>query len=40
MDLSLLGDIPIFGAIFRNRQQGKIHNEVIFLITPHTLAGS
>jgi len=36
----LLGDIPIFGAIFRNRQQGKIHNEVIFLITPHMLAGS
>jgi len=36
----LLGDIPIFGAIFKNRQQGKIHNEVIFLITPHMLAGS
>jgi len=34
----LLGDIPIFGALFKNIQQGKIHNEVVFLITPHILA--
>jgi Flp pilus assembly secretin CpaC len=34
----LLGDIPVFGALFKNRQQGKIHNEVVFLITPHILS--
>lgn len=33
----LLGDIPILGALFRNVQKGKIHNEVVFLITPHIM---
>jgi len=31
----LLGDIPVLGAFFRNTQKTKVHNEVVFLITPH-----
>jgi type IV pilus assembly protein PilQ len=31
----LLGDIPVFGALFRNENDTKLHNEVVFLITPH-----
>ena len=34
----VLGDIPIFGALFRNIQTTKLHNEVVFLITPHIVA--
>jgi Flp pilus assembly secretin CpaC len=33
--IPVLGDIPIFGALFRNIQTSKLHNEVVFLITPH-----
>ena len=33
----LLGDIPVFGALFRNVQKSKVHNEVVFLITPHII---
>jgi type IV pilus secretin PilQ/predicted competence protein len=36
--IPLLGDIPIFGAFFRNIQTTKLHNEVVFLITPHIVA--
>jgi len=31
----LLGDLPVLGTLFRNTQKTKIHNEVVFLITPH-----
>ncbi|MBC5824645.1 MAG: AMIN domain-containing protein [Candidatus Eremiobacteraeota bacterium] len=31
----LLGDLPVFGALFRNLQKSKVHNEVVFFITPH-----
>ncbi len=33
--IPVLGDIPIFGALFRNVNTTKLHNEVVFLITPH-----
>ena len=36
--IPLLGDIPIFGAFFRSVQTTKLHNEVVFLITPHIVA--
>ena len=36
--IPLLGDIPIFGAFFRSIQTTKLHNEVVFLITPHIVA--
>ena len=35
--LPLLGDIPVFGVLFKNIQQTKLHNEVVFLITPHII---
>jgi type IV pilus assembly protein PilQ len=31
----LLGDIPVFGVLFKNINTTKLHNEVVFLITPH-----
>ncbi len=34
----LLGDIPILGAFFRNVQKTHIHQEIVFLITPHIMA--
>ncbi|MDQ2816914.1 MAG: hypothetical protein M3T49_01715 [Candidatus Eremiobacteraeota bacterium] len=30
----LLGDLPVFGALFRNISKSKVHNEVVFFITP------
>jgi type IV pilus assembly protein PilQ len=33
--IPLLGDIPVFGALFKNVNNTKLHNEVVFLITPH-----
>jgi type IV pilus assembly protein PilQ len=35
----LLGDIPILGAFFKNIQKTTTHEEVVFLITPHIIAG-
>ncbi|HXW51442.1 MAG TPA: secretin N-terminal domain-containing protein [Candidatus Acidoferrales bacterium] len=35
----LLGDIPILGAFFKNIQKTTTHQEVVFLITPHIIAG-
>lgn len=35
----LLGDIPILGAFFKNVQKTTTHQEVVFLITPHIIAG-
>jgi type II secretory pathway component GspD/PulD (secretin) len=32
-----LGDIPIFGGVFRNRQKSRTKDEVVFYITPHIL---
>jgi type IV pilus assembly protein PilQ len=34
----LLGDIPILGSLFKNVNNTKIHNEIVFLITPHIVA--
>ena len=34
----LLGDIPILGALFKNVNNTKLHNEIVFLITPHIVA--
>jgi type IV pilus secretin PilQ/predicted competence protein len=34
----LLGDIPIVKALFSNVNSSKIHNEIVFLITPHIIA--
>lgn len=33
----LLGDIPVFGVLFKNINTTKLHNEVVFLITPHII---
>lgn len=30
-----LGDIPIIGGVFRNRQASRTRDEIVFLITPH-----
>ncbi|GAC1657080.1 MAG: hypothetical protein NVS9B12_09000 [Vulcanimicrobiaceae bacterium] len=33
-----LGDLPLFGPLFRNRTHSRERDEVIFLITPHVLS--
>lgn len=33
--LPFLGDIPVFGELFRNRQKSHMKDDVVFLITPH-----
>jgi type II secretory pathway component GspD/PulD (secretin) len=33
--IPLLGDIPVFGVLFKDTNLTKLHNEVVFLITPH-----
>ncbi len=33
-----LGDIPVIGEIFKNRQRSHSKDEVVFLITPHLVA--
>lgn len=33
----LLGDLPVFGPIFRNREHGHERDDIVFLITPHVL---
>ncbi len=35
--IPLLGDIPVFGVLFKNINSTKLHNEVVFLITPHII---
>ncbi|MEA2721273.1 MAG: ral secretion pathway protein [Candidatus Eremiobacteraeota bacterium] len=35
----VLGDLPVLGAFFRNRQTTHNKDEVVFFITPHVLAG-
>ena len=37
--LPILGDVPIFGAFFRNRMHTHTRDEVVFFITPHVLPG-
>jgi type II secretory pathway component GspD/PulD (secretin) len=32
-----LGDIPLVGGLFRNRQTNHERDEIVFLITPHVL---
>lgn len=36
----LLGDLPVLGAFFRNRQRSHTKDEVLFFITPHVLGTS
>jgi type IV pilus assembly protein PilQ len=36
--LPILGDLPVLGAFFRNRQTSHTKDEVVFFITPHVLA--
>jgi type II secretory pathway component GspD/PulD (secretin) len=33
-----LGDLPIVGEVFRNRQRSSAKDEIVFLITPHLVA--
>jgi type II secretory pathway component GspD/PulD (secretin) len=33
-----LGDLPIVGEVFKNRQRSSAKDEIIFLITPHLVA--
>lgn len=35
-----LGDIPVFGSLFKNREHTRERDEVVFLITPHVLTGN
>jgi type IV pilus assembly protein PilQ len=35
--LPFLGDIPIFGEVFKNRQNTRYKDDVVFLITPHII---
>ncbi|MDP9017363.1 MAG: hypothetical protein M3N19_03445 [Candidatus Eremiobacteraeota bacterium] len=35
-----LGDIPVFGPLFRSRDHAHERDEVVFLITPHVLTGA
>ena len=35
----VLGDLPVLGTFFRNRQTSHNKDEVVFFITPHVLAG-
>ncbi len=35
--LPFLGDVPVLGSVFRNRQRSHSHDEVVFYITPHIL---
>ena len=35
--LPILGDIPIFGGIFKNRQRSHVKDEIMFFITPHII---
>ncbi|MGD0473588.1 MAG: secretin N-terminal domain-containing protein [Candidatus Velthaea sp.] len=35
--LPFLGDVPVLGSVFRNRQRSHTHDEVVFYITPHIL---
>jgi type II secretory pathway component GspD/PulD (secretin) len=35
--LPILGDLPVLGGVFRNRQRTHTKDEVIFFITPHIL---
>lgn len=37
--LPILGDLPILGPVFRNRQKSAERDEIVFLITPHILNG-
>jgi type II secretory pathway component GspD/PulD (secretin) len=30
-----LGDVPLLGELFRNRERNHNRDEVVFLITPH-----
>jgi type II secretory pathway component GspD/PulD (secretin) len=35
----ILGDLPVLGAFFRNRQTTHSKDEVVFFLTPHVLSG-
>jgi type IV pilus assembly protein PilQ len=35
--LPFLGDLPVLGGVFRNRQRTHTKDEVVFFITPHVL---
>lgn len=35
--LPFLGDIPIFGELFKNRQNNHLKDDIVFLITPHII---
>lgn len=35
--LPLLGNLPILGPVFRNRERGHEKDDVVFLITPHVI---
>jgi type II secretory pathway component GspD/PulD (secretin) len=36
--LPILGDVPILGSVFRNREKNSERDEIVFLITPHIIA--
>jgi type II secretory pathway component GspD/PulD (secretin) len=36
--LPFLGDLPVLGGVFRNRQRNHTKDEVVFFITPHILS--
>jgi type IV pilus assembly protein PilQ len=36
--LPVLGDLPVLGSVFRDRQRSHTKDEVVFFITPHVIA--
>jgi type IV pilus assembly protein PilQ len=36
--LPILGDLPVLGSFFRNRQSSRTKDEVVFFITPRILS--
>lgn len=38
--LPVLGDLPILGSVFKNRQKTAERDEIVFLITPHIVEGN
>ena len=37
--LPFLGDLPVLGGVFRNRERTHTKDEVVFFITPRILGG-
>ncbi|MBC5809468.1 MAG: hypothetical protein GIW95_01205 [Candidatus Eremiobacteraeota bacterium] len=34
----ILGDLPLFGELFKNRTRSHVRDEIVFMVTPHLVA--